>query len=236
MVDWVTLPSSDEVNSGGFGIPDGLSDWPQCHVQFKSNFSNGRQRTWNRSFVGPANAEIKEEDWGEWRLVSDLTDEEVAQRNKEEREARERDPPKDRWTIAHCYDGDRKLTRLEVCDRFGDLARRKAFAPNEADKAKAEADEWNRFDRQGPLPPEFETRRRNLAKIESRSAFDSDPPTSPERYALKGYSNDWGEWVDLHATLDEALAEAAAEGSGVVLWDLDTGEELPIEVTASLVS
>jgi hypothetical protein len=213
---------------------EAATDWPVAHVQCKSDFSNGRQRTWNRSFCGPANAEIAEDDWGEWRLVSDLTDEEAAQRRQEEREARERDPPKNRWTVYTRHDGERELVGYVVRDQFGDLEREKQFAPDEAEAAEAEAKEWNRFDRQGPLPPEFATRRKNLAKIRTPSALDGDSPAAPDRYALAGYSNDWGEWVDLHATLEDALDAAAAEGSGVRLWDLDTGEELPLEVKATL--
>ncbi len=233
---WSHCFSAEDINSPDFGVVAGVrgDEWPQLHIQSKSDFSNGRQRTWNRSFVGPAGAEIAEEDWGEWRLVSDLTDEEVAARGKEEREKRERDPPKNRWSVYSCLDGKGNLTGYVVRDQFGDLDREKPFAPDEYSEAHAEANEWNRFDRQGPLPPEFEDRRRNLAKIRGRELFGGDLPPAPERYAIRGYADNWGSFVDLHETLEQALDAAAGEGAGVELFDLDTGEELPLKVTATV--
>jgi hypothetical protein len=250
--------SENATEPGGYAVPGWLRDddltsllagdletrlasRDVSHVQCKSDFFNGRQRCWNRSFYGPANAEIAESDWGEWRLVSDLTNEEATQRRQEEREARERDPPKNRWTVYQRYDGDGELVGYVVRDQFGDLDREKEFAPEEDAEAEAEAREWNRFDRQGPLPPEFEDRRRHLAKVPG-SHFnvaygDGDLPAAPERFAVVVWDDRYGEsFVELADSLTDALGRVEGEGEGTEVWDLDTGEKLPVKLEATVAS
>lgn len=130
---------------------------------------------------------------------------------------------------AHSYPGKHEPYEVE-------------FAPEEKDEARALADEFNRYERQGPLPEEFAERRANLAKVPGNifgviyGDFGwNDPPVAPERYAVVAYSDSYQEhFIDLTDSLDEARGEVASEGEGTEIWDLDTGKKLRVDIAVTV--
>jgi hypothetical protein len=54
-----------------FDDPASFGDWPVSHVGFKLEISDGRARSWNRFATAPATAEIADDAWGPWHLVTD---------------------------------------------------------------------------------------------------------------------------------------------------------------------
>jgi hypothetical protein len=135
-----------------------------------------------------------------------------------------------------------KLTSFSVRDQYGNDDYEVVLGPDERAEADALAREFNRFERQGPLPDEFAARRQHLAKVPG-TLFNvvygeypwNDPPAAPERYALVVFSDRYGEsFIELVDDLSEALGRVAAEGDTTGVWDLDTGEQLSVQVTAVL--
>jgi predicted RNA-binding Zn-ribbon protein involved in translation (DUF1610 family) len=76
--------------------PNLLSGWERSiresddhvvsHCQVRFSHEGGRMRSWNRYCTAPRDWEIPEEQWSEWKLVQDETDEEMAGRREERRE------------------------------------------------------------------------------------------------------------------------------------------------------
>lgn len=122
------------------------------------------------------------------------------------------------------------------CRNWG--IRRRAFR-SEA-KATAYADELNRLDFQGPIPPEFAERRKRLKELApcfNSWAYTSEEgpsqarwPVNPDRYLVMDagvgwHAESWEHLVPDKAAIEEKLKEEEANIYRIV--DLDTGEDVP---------
>jgi len=118
------------------------------------------------------------------------------------------------------------------------------FGPDEGAGAKALADEFNRYEWQGPLDPDFERRRDRLRELAPRFGsfyYDGPPearwPVRPGRYLVHDGGVGWHpeDFHELVETLTDVQAAIAQDESNVYsVVDLDTGEEVPFERQVSV--
>jgi hypothetical protein len=109
-----------------------------------------------------------------------------------------------------------------------------------AAKAQVYADELNRLDVQGPIPPEFVERRKRLKRLApyfrawAYTSEEGPPegrwPVNPDRYLVMDggvgwHAESWETLVPDLAAVEAALKEDESNVYRVV--DLDTGEDVP---------
>jgi hypothetical protein len=136
------------------------------------------------------------------------------------------------------------LTGYTVSDSYGNTDYEVHFGPTGEKRARALAGEFNRYEWQGPLDPEFTERRNRLKRLapDFGSFYSEGPeqarfPVRPGKYLVRDMGVGWhaeshDELADTLADVEAAIAEDEANIWRVV--DLDTGDEIPFKREVSV--
>jgi hypothetical protein len=118
------------------------------------------------------------------------------------------------------------------------------FGPDEGDEAQALADEFNRYEYQGPIDPAYAERYERLKQLWPdfgsfyfEGARSARWPVAPDRYLVRDGGVGWHpESFDrLAEDLDAVRSFIAEDESNVYeVIDLDLGDEVPFERTVSV--
>lgn len=153
-------------------------------------------------------------------------------------------PDKPGWVTQAPLNGYENPDYYVVLDRFGNDRYEERFRGDGAkEKAEALAEEFNRFEWQGPLDPEYVERRERLMRLAPDfNRYHEGPrwaafPARPARYLVHDlgvgwHPEDYYQLVDNLDDVKEAIAEAEANVGQVI--DLDNGCEVSFERMVSV--